>query len=114
MNDGIIEVRDLVKTFSLEDVQVHALKGVSLTIRRGEYVAIMGTSGSGKSTLMNILGCLDRPTSGTYLLDGTEVADLNRTQLAGIRNEKIGFVFQGFNLLVANHGPGKCGASPSL
>ncbi|MBN2429661.1 MAG: ABC transporter ATP-binding protein [Deltaproteobacteria bacterium] len=99
MKDGIIEVRDLVKTFSLEDVQVHALKGLSLTIRRGEYVSIMGTSGSGKSTLMNILGCLDHPTSGTYLLDGTAVSGLNRTQLAGIRNEKIGFVFQGFNLL---------------
>lgn len=99
MTEEIIEVRNLVKTFSLENVQVHALRGIFLTIRRGEYVAVMGTSGSGKSTLMNILGCLDQPTSGSYLLDGTAVAGLNRTQLAGVRNEKIGFVFQGFNLL---------------
>lgn len=87
------------KVFSLGDVEVEALGGVSLDIHSGEFIAIMGSSGSGKSTLMNILGCLDRPTSGSYCFEGVQVEDLNRTQLADLRNTKIGFVFQGFNLL---------------
>jgi len=87
------------KVFDLGDVQVHALRGVSLSVQQGEFIAVMGSSGSGKSTLMNILGCLDRPTNGDYLLDGVPIATLNRNQLADLRNEKIGFVFQGFNLL---------------
>jgi len=99
MNPPLILIDQVRKTFDLGDVQVHALRGVSLTIRSGEFVAIMGTSGSGKSTLMNILGCLDQPTSGRYLLDDEPVDALGRSRLAGIRNEKIGFVFQGFNLL---------------
>lgn len=100
MNNGAaIEVREIAKTYSLGDVQVLALRGVSFTIQRGEYVAIMGPSGSGKSTLMNLLGCLDRPTSGTYVLDGAAVSSLGDDALALIRLKKLGFVFQGFNLL---------------
>jgi putative ABC transport system ATP-binding protein len=99
MTPPLIQLDQIHKTFDLGDVQVHALRGVSLDIRSGEFVAIMGTSGSGKSTLMNILGCLDQPTSGRYLLENEPVDRLSRSRLAGIRNAKIGFVFQGFNLL---------------
>jgi putative ABC transport system ATP-binding protein len=101
MNDPerAIDVRDVTKTYSLGDVKVEALRGVSFTIARGEYVAIMGPSGSGKSTLMNLLGCLDRPTTGRYSLDGIDVSTLGDDQLAAIRLKKLGFVFQGFNLL---------------
>jgi putative ABC transport system ATP-binding protein len=87
------------KTYRCGEVEVHAVRGVSLSIARGEFVAIMGASGSGKSTLMNMLGCLDRPTKGRYLLDGTAVSELNRKQLSILRNQKLGFVFQSFNLL---------------
>jgi putative ABC transport system ATP-binding protein len=96
---ALIDAREITKVYKLGDVEVNALYGVSLTIERGDFVAIMGPSGSGKSTFMNILGCLDTPTSGHYLLEGTDTAQLNRDELAGIRNNKIGFVFQGFNLL---------------
>jgi len=95
----LIETRDLWKTYVMGDEEIHALRGVSITIERGEYVAIMGPSGSGKSTLMNLIGCLDTPSKGSYLLNDKEVALMNDDELARIRNEEIGFVFQTFNLL---------------
>ena len=95
----IIRVEDLHKTYRMGDVEVPALRGVELAVARGEFVAVMGSSGSGKSTFMNILGCLDRPTRGRYFLEGEEVGSLSRDQWAHIRNQRIGFVFQGFNLL---------------
>ena len=95
----LVHLTDITKTYDLGEVQVHALCGVSLDVHEGEYVALMGASGSGKSTLMNTLGCLDRPTSGSYLLNGEEVAKMSRNQRAAIRNRYIGFVFQNFNLL---------------
>jgi len=96
---ALIETRDLWKTYVMGDEEIHALKGVSISIERGEYVAIMGPSGSGKSTLMNLIGCLDTPSKGTYLLNEKEVSLMNDNELARIRNEEIGFVFQTFNLL---------------
>ena len=99
MAGPVIDVRHVVKTYHLGDVEVHALRGVSFTVERGEFVAIMGASGSGKSTLMNLLGCLDRPTRGRYLLRGEDVSSLPPDALAAIRNRTIGFVFQNFNLL---------------
>jgi len=95
----LIETRDLWKTYVMGDEEIHALRGVSISIERGEYVAIMGPSGSGKSTLMNLIGCLDTPSKGSYLLNEKEVAAMNDDELARIRNEEIGFVFQTFNLL---------------
>jgi putative ABC transport system ATP-binding protein len=94
-----LQVQNLVKTYGLGDTEVHALRGIDLTVERGDYVAIMGSSGSGKSTLMNILGCLDVATSGRYWLDGVDVSELNDRQLALVRNRRIGFVFQSFNLI---------------
>jgi putative ABC transport system ATP-binding protein len=96
---AILEAFDLTRTYGMGDIQVRALDGVSLSIEQGEFVAVMGPSGSGKSTLMNILGCLDRPTSGRYLLDSIDVSEMSRVQLAAVRNERIGFVFQSYNLL---------------
>ena len=96
---ALIETRDLWKTYVMGQEEIHALRGVSIAIERGEYVAIMGPSGSGKSTLMNLIGCLDTPTKGSYLLNDKEVASMNDDELARIRNEEIGFVFQTFNLL---------------
>jgi len=95
----VIDVRELTKIYQVGDFTVPALTGVSLTIGKGEFVAVMGPSGSGKSTFMNILGCLDQPSSGRYLLDGIDVSDFSKDELADIRNRKMGFVFQGFNLL---------------
>src|SRR5437016_14121963 len=96
---AVIRVEEIHKYYELGETRVHALRGVSVEVQHSEFVAIMGASGSGKSTFMNILGCLDRPTSGRYLLDGIDVSTLTKHQLAGIRNQKLGFVFQGFNLI---------------
>ncbi len=99
MNSPVIDIRDIIKIYMMGEIQVKALCGVSLVVEKGEFLTIMGPSGSGKSTLMNIIGCLDQPTSGTYLLEGVDVRRLNDDQLAEIRNRRIGFVFQIFNLL---------------
>jgi len=99
MSDPLIEVRDLMKVYGTGDATVYALNGVDLAVAQGEFAAIMGPSGSGKSTLMNILGCLDRPTSGEYFLDGRDVSQLGKNELAEVRNQKLGFIFQSFNLL---------------
>ncbi len=96
---ALIDTRNLYKIYKLGDVEVRALNGVSVSIDKGEFVAVMGPSGSGKSTFMNILGCLDKPTSGSYMLDGINVTETDLSKLAGVRNRKIGFVFQGFNLI---------------
>jgi putative ABC transport system ATP-binding protein len=95
----VISVRNLVKTYVVGEVQVKALRGINLDVERGEFLAVSGTSGSGKSTFMHIVGCLDKPTSGQYLLDGEDVSRMSKDALAAVRNKKIGFVFQGFNLL---------------
>jgi len=97
--NAVVKLEDVHKIYHTGEVDVHAVQGVSLEIHKGEFVAFMGASGSGKSTMMNILGCLDRPTKGRYLLDGLDVSGLNRNQLADMRNQKLGFVFQSFNLL---------------
>ena len=99
MSELVIDITKMTKTYGEGDIAVHALSGLDLQVERGEFVAIMGPSGSGKSTLMNIIGCLDRATSGLYILDGEDVSGLNRDQLASVRNRKIGFVFQSYNLL---------------
>jgi putative ABC transport system ATP-binding protein len=96
---AVVKLEAIHKIYDSGEVKVHAVRGVSIEIQKGEFVALMGASGSGKSTLMNLLGCLDRPTQGRYLLDGTDVSNLDRNALADIRNQKLGFVFQGFNLL---------------
>src|SRR6478735_1615769 len=95
----VISVRNLVKTYVVGEVEVRALRGVNLDVPRGEFLAVTGPSGSGKSTFMHIVGCLDRPTSGQYFLDGEDVSKMSKNQLAEVRNRRIGFVFQGFNLL---------------
>lgn len=98
-NNNLIQLENLIKIYKVGEIEVKALAGVSYAVKKGGFVAIMGPSGSGKSTLMNIIGCLDRPTEGKYILDGEEVSTLDKNELAGIRNRKIGFVFQTFNLL---------------
>jgi len=99
MNNKIIEIKSLKKDYYIGEITVHALRGVDMNITEGEFVAIMGMSGSGKSTMLNILGCLDKPTSGQYLLDNVDISTLNKDSLAKLRNKKLGFVFQSYNLL---------------
>jgi putative ABC transport system ATP-binding protein len=99
MNDMVIKLRDVTKVYEMGTQEVHALRGVSIDVQRGEALAIMGPSGSGKSTLMNVIGCLDQPTSGQYLLDGEDVSQMSEDELADVRNRRVGFIFQSFNLL---------------
>ncbi len=99
MSDWVIEAENLTKVYKMGEVEVHALRGLSMKVSRGEVISVMGPSGSGKSTLMNMIGCLDHPTTGRYILDGEDVSNLRDDQLADIRNRKVGFVFQSFNLL---------------
>ncbi len=99
MSKTIIKIEDLKRSFTMGEETVHALKGISFSIQEGEFVTIMGTSGSGKSTLLNVLGCLDQPNSGVYQIDGVSIKELTKNELARIRNEKIGFIFQSYNLL---------------
>jgi putative ABC transport system ATP-binding protein len=99
MNKKVVEVKDLVKTYQMGDIQVNALRGLSMSVKEGEVIAIMGPSGSGKSTLMNTLGCLDRPSSGSYVLNGEDVMSMGDDQLADVRNRQVGFIFQSYNLL---------------
>jgi putative ABC transport system ATP-binding protein len=96
---AVVQLQNIHKVYDSGEVKVHAVRGVSLDIQKGEFMAVMGASGSGKSTMMNLIGCLDRPSEGTYLLDGVDVSRLDRNELADLRNQKLGFVFQGFNLL---------------
>ncbi len=110
----VIRTYDLWKTYVMGDQEIHAVSGVDIEIRRGEYVAIMGPSGSGKSTLMNLIGCLDSPTKGLYYLNGTLVSDMQDDELAHIRNKEIGFVFQTFNLLARAVGTAQCRAAVDL
>src|SRR5437660_279548 len=98
-SDAVIRLERIHKIYKMGDIEVHALHGASLAVHRGEFVAIMGPSGSGKSTMMNIIGCLDRPTRGQYFLENQDVSTLNKSQLADIRNQRVGFVFQSFNLV---------------
>src|SRR5436190_13050589 len=99
LDSPVILLKDVHKIYQTGEIEVHALRGVSLEVHRGEFVAVMGPSGSGKSTFMNLIGCLDRPTSGSYILNGIPVASLTRDALADVRNRELGFIFQGFNLL---------------
>ena len=114
MSKTVIELQNIKRNFQVGDETVHALRGVSFSIGEGEFVTIMGTSGSGKSTLLNILGCLDTPTVGEYLLDGISVRTMSKSQRAVLRNHKIGFVFQNYNLLAKNHSRGKCGTAADV
>ena len=114
MNDNLIEITGLTKIYGMDEAAVSALAGVSVDVSRGEFVAIMGHSGSGKSTLMNIVGCLDRPTSGQYILDGRDVGQMSKDELAEIRNEKLGFIFQSFQLVAAFECAFQCDVAHAL
>ena len=114
MDKIVIQLENLVKTYHVGETDVHALRGVTYAIREGDFLAIMGPSGSGKSTMMNIIGCLDRPTSGKYLLEGEDVSAMDKNQLARVRNRRIGFVFQSYQPAVADDGAGECRTAPGV